>query len=207
MRHSSRKKIGILLIVLAFIFLVTIIVMFLRPEGGFFPGLRDSSQEDVLSPEEKFNLEREKEKEATVPAYTFDEDEERNREYDEDDFRQLARYFAERFGSYSSQSDFSNIEDLKLSMSSEMRSWARDYVFELRDNRDYSEDFYGIITRALIEPQIKTFNPEGGVVEVSVLTQREEISALGIIDSYNQEINIRIIKEGGEWLVNSALWQ
>jgi hypothetical protein len=207
MRSSSRKKIGILLIALALIFLVAIIALFLRPEEGFLPGLKDSPKEESLSAEEKFYLEREKEKEASVPVYSFDEDEERRREWNEDDFKQAARSFAERFGSYSSQSDFSNIEDLSLSMSSRMRSWARDYIFELRSNRDYSEDFYGITTRALIEPKIKNFDLEGAIVELSVSTQREEISALGVADSYSQEIDIRFIKERGEWLVDSALWQ
>jgi hypothetical protein len=207
MRNSSRKKIGIVLIVLAFIFLIIIVVLFLRPEGSPFSGLRESPEEESLSPEEKFELEREKEKELSVPVYTFDEDEEKSRDWSEDDFKQLAKSFVERFGSYSSQSDFKNIEDLKMLMSAEMKSWANDHVFELRENKDYFEDFYGITTKVLLEPQISLLNLEEGVVELLVSTQREELSDTEVVDSYSQDIKVKIIKERGEWLVDSALWQ
>ncbi len=209
MMNSKKKKIGYLLIILAIILLILAVLFFLMPDKNPFKGLIDrigqKSQEREKTPEDLFNEMLEEEKNKIV--YTFDQDFEDGREWTEDDFKQMARPFAERFGSYSNQSDYGNIEDLERMMSSTMKKWADEYVANLRNNVKYSGEFYGIVTRSFLEPEISTFNPSSGKVEVMILTQREETSALAEAKIFDQKIKITFIKEGGEWLVDEATWQ
>lgn len=207
MINANKKKIGYLLIALAIILLLLSVFIFLQPDKNPFKKLIDSiksGQEKEKTEEEKFNEMIQEKKESFI--YTFDEESEKNRDYNENDFKQLARSFAERFGSYSNQSNYGNIEDLKILMSSKMKIWANDYVKELRNNNSYSGSFYGITTKSLIEPSLNNFSLESGKVEVLLSVQREEIST-SEPKLYNQDIKIVFIKESGEWLVDEAIWQ
>ncbi len=207
MINANKKKIGYLLIALAIILLLLSVFIFLQPDKNPFKKLIDSmksGQEKEKTEEEKFNEMIQEKKESFI--YTFDEESEKNRDYNENDFKQLARSFAERFGSYSNQSNYGNIEDLKILMSSKMKTWANDYVKELRNNNSYSGSFYGITTKSLIEPSLNNFSLESGKVEVLLSVQREEIST-SEPKLYNQDIKIVFIKESGEWLVDEAIWQ
>lgn len=209
MINSSKRKVGYLLIALAIILLILSIVLFLSPDKNPFKTLIDKitnkTEEIEKTPEEEFNEMIQQKKDSIV--YTFDEEAENNRDWSQDDFKQLGRSFAERFGSYSNQSNYGNIEDLEIFMSSEMKKWAEEYVADLRANSQYSGSFYGIVTKALVEPEISSFALDSGKVDVLVSTQREENSSDGEPRAYNQDIKISFIKVGGEWLVNSAIWQ
>lgn len=209
MINSSKRKVGYLLIALAIILLILSIVLFLSPDKNPFKTLIDKitnkTEEVEKTPEEEFNEMIQQKKDSVV--YTFDEEAENNRDWSQDDFKQLGRSFAERFGSYSNQSNYGNIEDLEIFMSSEMKKWAEEYVADLRANSQYSGSFYGIVTKALVEPEISSFALDSGQVDVLVSTQREENSSDGEPRVYNQDIKISFIKVGGEWLVNSAIWQ
>lgn len=209
MINSSKRKVGYLLIALAIILLILSIVLFLSPDKNPFKTLIDKitnkTEEIEKTPEEEFNEMIQQKKDSIV--YTFDEEAENNRDWSQDDFKQLGRSFAERFGSYSNQSNYGNIEDLEIFMSSEMKKWAEEYVADLRANSQYSGSFYGIVTKALVEPEISSFALDSGQVDVLVSTQREENSSDGEPRVYNQDIKISFIKVGGEWLVNSAIWQ
>jgi len=209
MMNSKKKKIGYLLIVLAIILLILAVLFFLMPDKNPFQGIIDrigqKTEKREKTPEDLFNEMLEERRSRVV--YTFDQELEDGREWNEDDFKQIARPFAERFGSYSNQSDYGNIEDLRRMMSSSMKEWADDHVANLRNNVKYSGEFYGIITRAFLEPQINNFDPSLGQVEVLVSTQREETSSLSQPKIFDQKIKITFIKESGEWLVDKAVWQ
>lgn len=209
MMNSKKKKIGYLLIFLAIILLILAVLFFLMPDKNPFKGLVDritqKTEKKEKTPEDLFNEMLEEKKSKIV--YSFNESDESSREWNENDFKQIARPFAERFGSYSNQSDYGNIEDLKRMMSSDMRKWADEYVANLRNNVKYSGEFYGIVTRSFLEPEISAFDPSSGKVEVMVLTQREETSTLTEAKVFDQKIKITFIKEGGEWLVDEAIWQ
>lgn len=209
MINRNKRKIGFLLIFLAVILLILTIFLLLNPEGNFFKGFfeRDvkEKQEDK-TPEQIFEEERVREREEFI--YTYDQEFEDNREWDEDDFRQISRNFAERFGSYSNQSDYSNINDLKLlSMTEKMKDWADNYVRDLRSSAPADQEYYGVTTKALLEPQILSFDLDGNKVELLLTVQREESFSSGPSNVFSQDIKITFIKEDGEWLVDSAFWQ
>lgn len=207
MLSSNRKKIGYILIALAVILLAVIIYLFVQPNNNFFKNLFNGGKKGVLTEEEqKEEFEKMIEERKNNKVYTFDQTAEDNRAWEEDDFKQIARFFAERFGSFSNHSDYGNIEDLRSLMSSKMKTWADAYVANLRDNRENSEGYYGITTKVLLEPEI--INPEkSSSIDVMVETQRQEITADGSEKNYNQNIKVVFVNEGGKWLVDSAHWQ
>lgn len=207
MLSSNRKKIGYILIALAVILLAVIIYLFIQPNNNFLKNLFNGGKKGVLTEEEqKEEFEKMIEERKNNKVYTFDQTAEDNRAWEEDDFKQIARFFAERFGSFSNHSDYGNIEDLRSLMSSKMKTWADSYVANLRDNRENSEGYYGITTKVLLEPEI--INPEkSSSIDVMVEAQRQEVTADGSEKNYNQNIKVVFVNEGGKWLVDSAHWQ
>lgn len=207
MINSNKRKIGFLLIFLGVILIVVIVLLFLSPDKNIFKNLfnRNKNTEEVKTPEQIFE-EMKAKKEAEV-VYTFDAQAEANRDWTEDDFRQIARPFVERLGSYSNQSDYGNIDDLKIFMTAEMKTWADTYMAKLKAESSEQDAFYGITTKALVEPEITKFDLENEEVELIVSTQREETSSDKKNNVFSQKIKINFTKENGEWLVDGAFWQ
>ncbi|MCK9439042.1 MAG: hypothetical protein WCY43_03300 [Patescibacteria group bacterium] len=201
--ENNKKKIGKILIAILFI----LILLFI-----YFAFLGGDKKNHFSKPEEKIEEKTEQQKYEEMKAkseviYTFDEELERDREWSEEDFKKMAANFAERFGSYSSHGNYGNIVESKYLMTKEMKSWADSYVVDLKNNSEYSGEFYGMTSKVFVSPEIENFNPESGQVEVLVSTQRFETKDAGGESVFNQNIKINYIKEGGEWLVDSASWQ
>jgi len=122
-----------------------------------------------------------------------------------DDMAKLATAFAERLGSYSNQSNYSNFEDLNIFMTQSMRDWASSYVEKMRAENPYSGSYYGVTTKA-VSTEVVNFNDAQGVAEVIVGTQRKETSINGGENNYQQDLRLNFVKESGEWLVDGAYW-
>lgn len=119
----------------------------------------------------------------------------------------IASSFAERFGSYSNQSDYGNITDLRSFMTDKMQAWADKYIADQRKKNPYTPVYQGAIAKA-ISFEVKSFDAAAGSAEVKVSAQRSEFSG----DSkepkvYYQDIVIKMIKENSSWKVDSAFWQ
>ncbi|MDD3711594.1 MAG: hypothetical protein PHP37_03285 [Patescibacteria group bacterium] len=207
MINQNKRKVGYLLIGLAIILLVLAIIFFLSPEKNVLKNLFDRNEKssEEKTAEELFE-EMKAQKEAEI-VYSFDPEFESNRDWDEDDFKQIARSFVERFGSYSNQSDYGNIDDLKMFMTAKMKLWADEYVSDLKSEDLDQDKFYGIITKALIEPEVLNFDLASSKVDLMVATQREETTDSQNKRVFSQNIKISFVKENGEWLVDGAFWQ
>lgn len=120
----------------------------------------------------------------------------------------MARSFAERFGSFSNHSNFSNVEDLKMVMSTSMQAWADSYIKKNRKSNLASEIYYGLTTKSL-STDVKKFDDLDGKAVIAVETRRRE--ATGTTNNasklFNQEILITFVKEDQAWKVDSAYWQ
>ncbi len=120
----------------------------------------------------------------------------------------MARSFAERFGSFSNQSNFSNISDLKMVMSNNMQSWADAYIEKNKKPNVANDVYYGLTTKAL-STQVNNFDDTNGEAKITVETRRRE--AMGTTNNasklYNQKIVITFVKEKGAWRVDSAYWE
>lgn len=129
------------------------------------------------------------------------------RETGEIELARMAGSFAERFGSYSNQSNFGNITDLKLFMTSDMKKWADDYVMDARARTEISLAYYGITTKAVTE-EVIFFDNDTGHAEVLVETSRREaIGTTNNASNFYQDIKIVLIKVKGVWKVDRAYWQ
>jgi len=137
----------------------------------------------------------------------YDISQEEEHEVSETDLQKLAMSFSERLGSYSNQSNYGNFTDLKIFMTESMRNWADSYVENLKEEPSASDNYYGVVTKALTS-KVKDFNEERGTAEIMVTVQKQENTAT-VKDnkSYLQNIDISLVEANGEWLVDKAYWQ
>lgn len=121
------------------------------------------------------------------------------------DLKKLAASFAERFGSYSNQSKYDNFKDLKLFMSDSMKSWTDEFIEE-KMNEDYSGEYYGISTKAVVVT-VDNFDPSNGVASATVETQRIEGREGEEDNVIYQDLKINFVKDNKNWVVDEANWQ
>lgn len=114
-----------------------------------------------------------------------------------------ARSFVERWGSFSTESDYQNVADLYPLMTTSMRSWADSYVRDQRKNQTLGE-FFGVTTRAM---KTETLEDKAGTVKIEVTTQRVETKGILAPRSYYQTMDVSLIKNGDSYLVDGAWWK
>ena len=124
-----------------------------------------------------------------------------------DDLARMASAFAERFGSFSNQSDYGNVRDLQIFMTETMKIWAENYINDARARKTQTTIYYGIVTKA-ISSEAKQFDADTGQAEILVKTQRRESAGIaGNSATFYQDIIIKYIREQGVWRVNGVYWQ
>lgn len=128
-------------------------------------------------------------------------------EVEADDLARMALAFAERYGSFSNQSDYGNIRDLEIFMTSAMKTWAENYIAEARGRKTQTAIYYGIVTKA-ISSVIERFDADAGSAEILVKTQRRESAGLaGNSSTFYQDIIVKYVREQGVWRVSGIYWQ
>jgi hypothetical protein len=121
------------------------------------------------------------------------------------DLKKMGASFAERFGSFSNQSNYENISDLKLFMTESMKVWADDFI--AKSQKDYSGIYYGISTTAVSE-EVRSFDDSGGTGVILVKTQRRESTGqMSNSAVFYQSLLISYKKVDGAWKVDRAEWQ
>lgn len=145
------------------------------------------------------------ERKSVVISGKEQEEPEDDRSLTEQQLKRTASLFIERFGSYSNQSNFSNISDLKIFMTDNMKKWADNFIVNNNVDRDVSV-YYGITTRS-ISQRIENFDESSGEATVFVKTlRRESGGSLTEDNSFYQEAVIRFLFEKGTWKVDKATW-
>jgi hypothetical protein len=126
----------------------------------------------------------------------------------ENDLLKMAAAFVERFGTYSNQSNFSNIADLKMFMSEKMKKWADDYIVDMRAGASGNNLYYGVTTRA-VNQEMSLLDEDSGEARAIVHTRRQEAAGFtsNTSESFSQDIIVNMIKEGQSWKIDSAYWQ
>jgi hypothetical protein len=123
------------------------------------------------------------------------------------DLEKIAMSFAERFGSYSNQSNYGNFTDLKIFMTDELKKWVDKYVADLKAQSKNSSSYYGIVTVALTA-DTKFFDEKSGKAQIVVNTQRRESNEkINGGNAYIQSIDIRFELVNDEWLVDEVYWE
>ncbi len=219
----NRKAIGIIIIILGFFSLAGIVYfLFLN---NLFPswlnfGRKEivpvtsdaTAQNNIAQTPSKIENKEIKTITAEIPQNNQAEentlDDKTVKVYSEkDDLIRMSASFSERFGSYSNQSNFSNVIDLKMFMTEKMRKWADEYVKSQRVASTDSSIYFGITTKAIKE-DLKKYDDDTGYAEVMVSTRRQEArnTRINVSNAFSQNILITFKKENGAWKVDSAYW-
>jgi len=204
---NNKKYIGILIIIIGLIALVGVVYFMFFYD---FSSGRESAEigREQVRPRAPARLPEQPT--GTSPRRAVIQVKERPRAEDkmaEEDLKRMAASFAERFGSYSNQSNYGNIRDLKIFMSAKMEDWANRFIKEeILKNAD-TDIYYGITTKA-VSARVNRFDDDLGQAEILVSARRREaMGSLGNAASFQQDIIIGFIKENGVWRVDSAIWQ
>jgi len=124
----------------------------------------------------------------------------------EGQLKRTASLFIERLGSYSNQSNFSNVADLKIYMSDKMIGWADDFIKKNNIDRDISV-YYGITTKS-ISQKMELIDEDNKNATVLVNTlRRESGGGLNEDNSFYQEASVSFVLENSFWKVNSVSWK
>lgn len=115
-----------------------------------------------------------------------------------------ARIFAERFGSFSTESGYENQSVIFAVVTTELETRLKT-LFEQAKSESIDADYYGVSTRVLsvtVESQDETN------ASILVGTQREEANGNpGNVSLRNQDIRIVLVRSGDKWLVSDYQWQ
>src|SRR6056297_1177249 len=137
------KKLVPILIIIGALLLIILIIWFLFFRGGQEPIENNVPEAEVvvnqpIEEEQEVEQKPEERRQNIVPE---------ERELNANDLGKMASSFAERFGSYSNHSNYSNILDLQIFMTRKMKNWAEKSIEESKN--EYSDIYYGITTKAI----------------------------------------------------------
>ncbi len=138
--------------------------------------------------------------EAPLPTAPPRTEEEQTR----DQVIQLSMSFAERYGSSSNQSDFSNLRDLEVFMTEAMQTRTKQYIATEQNKNVSTNEYQGVTTKAVVGTVMSI---TADTAEVLVKTKRQEIKAQGETKDYNQNLKLTLKKVGETWQVDSVAWQ
>jgi hypothetical protein len=114
----------------------------------------------------------------------------------------VGRIFVERFGSFSSESDYENIDDVMTLATTSLQSRLEDLAETARGERN--DEYYGVSTRIIT---VKTEVATETSARFLITTQREEaIADPGNTSVRYQDIRVELLKEGDSWLVDAFTW-
>ena len=115
----------------------------------------------------------------------------------------IARSFVERFGSFSSQANYVNINDVKLLATEGLKE--RLDSIALKAKSVSGGAYYGVSTKVIaVEELTKT----DAVAEFKMKTQRQEtIDFPSNMSIRYQDIMVDLVKVGDRWLVSDFVWK
>ncbi|MBI5794035.1 hypothetical protein HZA87_03040 [Candidatus Uhrbacteria bacterium] len=119
------------------------------------------------------------------------------------DVTSLSKTFVTRYGSYSNEANFANLEDVLPLMSEAFASATQKMI----DEGKVPEEYYGVST-SIVTVTVDEKDETAGTAKVTITTQREE--AIGSPQDTTvkyQDIVLTFITEDGSWKVDSAVWQ
>lgn len=117
----------------------------------------------------------------------------------------VTRTFIERFGSYSSESNFANVDDILSLATPEYRTELEALVAGYRRNFDATAGYSGVSTVVIT---LKATAETETTATFAVTTQREEaVGNPGNTTLRYQDAEVSLVKAGDNWLVNDLVWK
>lgn len=118
----------------------------------------------------------------------------------------MARVWAERFASWSNEDNFSNLEVVSRQATAQVKNFLKTYQQTLMTQYPVGNGYHGVTGRAL-SPQLVEFNDSAGTALVNVNLQLEEYSAVAQPVISTKVLELKLVKQGEQWLVNFLKWQ
>lgn len=116
----------------------------------------------------------------------------------------IALPFVERMGSYSNQGGYANLQMLLPFMTASMKQWAQGKIEET--NKAGYQPIYTGTTTSVLSYDVMAVNVADAQIKMS--TQRKEsIGSASNSKVYTQDVEVRMVKEGGVWLVDEVNWK
>lgn len=122
--------------------------------------------------------------------------------------KSLASAFAERYGSFSNQTDFKNLKDLSSLMTDKFSVQNNEYINEQKKKAEDTTVYYGVTSKT-VKNKLISLDEEEMTAVVSLTMQRREAkeSMNSNVRIFYQDIIVRLEKERGEWRVGGAEWK
>ena len=111
----------------------------------------------------------------------------------------IARNFAERYASFSSDSHFSNLQELKILSTPQMSSRLEQII----RTTPTSTAFYGV-TAKVLKIDIDSLNDTSGVAKVTANLQKQETKGNQQPTVSYQNMSLDLVKSGNTWLVDQV---
>ncbi len=120
--------------------------------------------------------------------------------------QKIAVAFVERYGSYSNQSDYENLEDLLSFMTRNLKSTTQNFINTKRSEQQDNSMYYGMTTKVL-NAEIEIFSPQTNFIKFNLATQRQEmVGSSANTNVFYQNANLELKEQGGVWKVDKITW-
>jgi hypothetical protein len=203
---ENRKKIGLLIIAVAVLILIIIIVMLMKKTSSEVngPAITNTTGKIISNLDGSVITPTSTPGDKARNYQTYDASKEATHEVNSNDAAKISSLFATRLGSFSNQSDYGNVTDLKIFMTASMRDWADKYVTDLKAQK-YTGEYYGITTNTLTT-KVLSYDEKAGKAKVEVTTERREDRGTKLGTTYQQKMTVDLVKDNNSWLVDNAVW-
>ncbi len=111
-----------------------------------------------------------------------------------------ARYFVERYGSFSSQANWQNLTDVKSVVTRQLRDELENLM--AKNPIDAKDEYYSLTTKIL---GLRLVSQSDSQATVDAQTQKQEVSGEEARTFY-QDIKVYLIKDGEQWLISDFDW-
>lgn len=111
----------------------------------------------------------------------------------------LAKNYAARFGSWSTDNPGFNLEELKPLSTAKMQTYLQNLAIDYQ-----AKEFQGLSTQSI---SAKILSLDDEQAKVLVNTQRVETKSDLTNRTYYQDIEMTLAKAGEKWLVSAAYWK
>lgn len=184
----DRKKIIILIIAAAAILLFSLLLWLFWPKQEMVDINTNVNQPEGAAPQSLEQL---------PPASPERQAQERNYPLG---LRELAFSFAERYGSYSSDEPFKNLDDLKIVMTDKMIASAE----SVGRSQTLGQNGYEGYDSWALASELRSYGED----QATILVQVQRVHYLGETqDTFNQGLLLQFVKVENEWRVDEAAWQ
>ena len=123
----------------------------------------------------------------------------------DEEFEAFARSFAERFGTYSNQSHFTNLRHVLTMTTAPLNARLED-IISSGNTTSNQESYRGVSTIALSINTIER-DGDGSITRAAILTQRryeEEQKQLRIV---TETLIVNVMTNNGMWFISDAQWK